>query len=66
MKIEIPHTLAEVQSFVTKKIPESLHLDYKRSEALKKRAPGSDRVDLSRRESKRYEQEQKENPGLSH
>lgn len=36
MKIEIPHILAEVQSFVTKKIPESLHLDYKQSEALKR------------------------------
>jgi hypothetical protein len=36
MKIEIPQTLAEVQSLVTRGIPENLHLDYKRSDALKK------------------------------
>lgn len=36
MKIEIPQTLAEIQSLVAKEIPENLHLDYKRSDALKK------------------------------
>lgn len=36
MKIETPQTLAEVQSLVTKKIPENLHLEYKRSDALRK------------------------------
>lgn len=36
MKIEIPKNLDEVKALVAGRIPESLYLDYKRSEALKR------------------------------
>lgn len=39
MSRQQPETEADLQAFVTDRVPESLHLDYKRSDALKKTDP---------------------------